>query len=299
MSTDEYPPKNMRQVFVHGRIPSQKHEASIRPKTRGKYSSENTRQVLVHGWVPAQNHGASIRATYRERIPSKNMGQVFILLWTKTLSGTWGNYSSEEEQHLFDEWISGVFVKSNCVRAGCAMVCYTGPCRHYRGTTTAVLVVLPRAPHTRLIKHRNWGSFGCCVWALKRLNPVGTRFLPQHSYKATTPCGRIFQISWCIQSLWLIRAFQVSKNTWSLCIKCTNNAACKHEYWREIRRTHGWRPWKNFIKCIAGEPGGSEFITCSWIFLHTAVVQSLSLVQVFPVLTNYSNTRRSTWCSLY
>ena len=102
-ATEEYPLKNMRQVFVHGRIPSQKHGASIRPSTNtfskswGKYS--------YCGQIPSPKHRA------------------IVLLWMNTLSATWGKYSSVDEYHLFDEWISRVFVKSIRIRAGCDFSC--------------------------------------------------------------------------------------------------------------------------------------------------------------------------------
>ena len=76
-ATDEYPLKNTRQVFVHGRIPSQNHGASIRPWTN----------TFSKSW-------GSIRTV--DEYPLKKVGQVFVL-WTNTLSGTWGKYSSVDE----------------------------------------------------------------------------------------------------------------------------------------------------------------------------------------------------------
>ena len=49
-----------------------------------------------------------------------------------------------------------------------------------------------------------------------------------------------------------------NKNSSILYITSTNNAACKDEYWPEIRRTHGWRPWNLFIKYVVVFPGRQE-----------------------------------------
>ena len=73
-ATDEYPLKNMRQIFVHGRIPSQKHGASIRPWTNtfskawGKFS--------YCGRTPSLKDGASIRTV--NEYPARNAGQVVV-----------------------------------------------------------------------------------------------------------------------------------------------------------------------------------------------------------------------------
>ena len=91
---------------MYGRIPSKKHEASIRPRTNALSN--------VHGRIPAHNHGASIRIVVDE-YPLRNMGQV-IVLWTNTLSGMWGKYSSADEYHRtystngFPDYSSNLFV---------------------------------------------------------------------------------------------------------------------------------------------------------------------------------------------
>ena len=59
-SMDEYPLKNMGQVFVHGRIPSQ--------KSWGECS--------YCGRILSQKDGAGIRAV--DEYPVKNVGQVFV-----------------------------------------------------------------------------------------------------------------------------------------------------------------------------------------------------------------------------
>ena len=65
------------------------------------------------------------------------------------------------------------------------------------------------------------------------------------------PCFRISAVP-PSKSRFLVRKnlsyLRVPEVTWHTII--TNNAACKDEYWPEIRRTHGWRPWNIFNKKI-------------------------------------------------
>ena len=117
-ATDENPLKTTRQLFVHGRIPSQKHQASIRPwtntisKTWGKYSSMD--EYLTH------NHGASIRTvaecpliSYCGRIPCQERG-AGIRPWMNSTFST--NGFPECSSNLF-VFVRGV--KSCCRCTGC------------------------------------------------------------------------------------------------------------------------------------------------------------------------------------
>ena len=82
-----------------------------------EYPLENMGQVFVHGRIPSQSHGASIHTV--DEYTLKIMEQV-VVLWAKTLSRRRGKYSSVDEYHLlFNQCISRVFVKYVRIRAGC------------------------------------------------------------------------------------------------------------------------------------------------------------------------------------
>ena len=102
----------MGQIFVCGRIPSQKHVESIGPLD--EYPLETTGRIFVPWTKPLSKPWEEY--SFVERIPSKNMVRMFIGGTTVIPSQhTWGKYSSVGEHHLFDEWISRVFVKFSFV----------------------------------------------------------------------------------------------------------------------------------------------------------------------------------------
>ena len=105
-ATDEHPlkNKNMRQVFVRGRIPSLQHGASIRPWTNT--SSEIMGQVFVLWTNTFSKDGASIRTV--DEYPLKKMEQVFVRGWI-----------APTRQNGFPEYSSNLRIR---IGSGCAML---------------------------------------------------------------------------------------------------------------------------------------------------------------------------------
>ena len=76
-----------------------------------------------------------------------------------------------------------------------------------------------------------------------------------------------------------------------LYVTSTNNAACKDEYWPEIRRTHGWRPW-NILS------SKSTFFVEIWG--KESLAEGLSLrKQPQLLVTNLGRRRYDIHCTLY